>query len=1607
MVRFLHKFLLFSFIVLSINVKGQLNADFSASQIMGCSPLVVNFTDLSTGNPTAWQWNFGNGNTSNVQNPMAVFVAPGTYTITLIASNANGSNTEIKTAYINVILPPQVQFSYNIISTLCGTQNVQFNDQSVSATTITDWFWSFGDGATSTLQNPTHLYSSPGTYSVSLVVSDINGCSNTFSQNNIVTVTNQVVSAGFTSSSPTSCTSPHTVNFTNQSTGTGLSYLWNFGDGTTSTQANPSHQYNGLGNYTVTLTVSNSQGCTNTITQSNYVQLANSFTPSFTSVTTGCVGQAITFTNTSTPTPQTSTWNFGDGTSSTQINPIKIYTAPGTYSVSLNASAGGGCQGNVTLNNYITIHPKPVAAYTAANTFYCQVPASVPFTNLSTGATSYSWNFGNSTGSTQLNPTATYQNPGTYNVRLIATNQFGCKDTMLNLAYITVESPQLTVNASVTNGCLPLTVNFTSNTVFSQPITSWNWDFGNGQTSTLQNPTITFNQIGSFPVTLTVSSASGCSATQTLASNINVAVPPVAAYTQNFNTVCASQQVQFTNQSQNADTYLWDFGNTVTTTQFSPANSWSNDTTYTITLTASNACGTSTSTSQVTVLLPVSDFTFNQDCGNLVNATFTDQSQGADTWSWNFGDGTILNYNTYQPTISHTYASNGNYTVTLTVTNLTTGCTHSRTKNISAPVQSLNFIGNPTSGCAPLSVQFTNQSSGYLNYRWLFSDGTEIYANNLNSPNVNPTKIFNIPDVYTVSLVGTRLINGVLCSDTIVFPNYINVFANPTTQFSINNITGCSPTNVSFTNTSQNANSFLWDFGDGSTSNLTNPTHGYSNVQNVVITLTAFSNQNCFSTDSINISFPPPPTIDFSTNINSTCVNSSVTFNPFFTGNITNFSWNFGDGGLSSQSNPSHSFADTGSYNVTLTVTDSMGCIASVSHSNLFSIIGPTASFTSTAPVGNCPPLVVNYTNTSSSDVVSWSWNLGSGMQSTLPNPTGTYLYPGTFDVFLVVTDAAGCTDTAYSSALINLAGPQLSSFNISDVTLCPSQQANFNLISPNADSYFTDFGDGTPFTSLTSFSHAYPNEGTYYPLVVLSSNQGGFNCVVTYPLTPIQVQNITVNAGLDQNICPGQVANLSGSGAVNYSWTPAVSLSNPNVPNPTSNPATTTQYILTGTTPDGCINYDTVQVIVEPVPSVSFINQNVCLGTPVTFNNTSTINSGLITSYNWDFGNGTYSNQTSPTVSYNNFGNYTVTLSATSNMGCQSSYSSNVIIYRLPIASFEVSKICVNEPSEFINNSLIFNGQGAYQWTITGTGANAGYGPFVFNQNNLNTTFSSSGTYTILLQVMDSAMCLHSVQQEINIQPVIANAGVDDSVCIGSQTQLFAANLPGYSFTWSPSVGLSNPYSWNPVCDVATTTTYTLTAQNAMGCSASDQITVYVFPIPQAGFMVNPTELSIYNPVANFLNTSIGAVNYIWDFDDGSGSNLQNPSHSFNKPGYYDVHLFAINESGCVSDTTQRIYVEGDFSLYVPSAFTPSNDGLNEVFFVKGVGIDTKDFSLRIYSRWGDLVYYSTDINQGWDGTFHNNGTLMKSDIYVYKISLKNYLGKIKEFEGSVNLLR
>jgi PKD repeat protein len=311
-------------LVCSFSSMGQIRADFSATPTSGCSPQIVTFTDLSTGNPTLWRWDLGNGTISFLQNPSLAYFTPGQYNIKLVIRDAVGNTDSItKTQYITIFDIPIINFSATPVSG-CIPLTVQFTDLSSSGNSaLTNWLWDFGDGNTGNTQNPSHTYTSAGNFNVTLRVTNAAGCAKTLTINNFIQVSNGVI-ANFTNTLPAGCSLPVTINFTNTSSGPGiLGYLWDFGNGGTSTQQNPSHTYNSMGSFTVTLNVVSSTGCTNTIIRSNAVVI-DFVQASFTGPPNVCEDAPVSFTNTTTPVPTSVLWSFGDGKTSNSLDPTKI-----------------------------------------------------------------------------------------------------------------------------------------------------------------------------------------------------------------------------------------------------------------------------------------------------------------------------------------------------------------------------------------------------------------------------------------------------------------------------------------------------------------------------------------------------------------------------------------------------------------------------------------------------------------------------------------------------------------------------------------------------------------------------------------------------------------------------------------------------------------------------------------------------------------------------------------------------------------------------------------------------------------------------------------------------------------------------------------------------------------------------------------------------------------------------------------------------------------------------------------------------------------------------------------------------------------------------------
>ncbi|AKB17623.1 cell surface protein [Methanosarcina sp. WWM596] len=568
-------------------------ADFTTSPQSGEAPLTVQFTDTSTGSPTSWLWDFGDGSTSNSQSPSHTYSNAGTYTVTLTVSDSWASDS-VK-GYITVkekaIVPVVVaSFSSNATSGKVPL-TVKFTDNSSGGPT--SWKWDFnGDGTIdSTVQNPVYTYSTAGTYSVTLNAT--NGTVSSELTKSSYIYTGNGPTASFTTS-PQSGEAPLTVQFTDTSTGSPTSWLWDFGDGSTSNSQSPSHTYSRAGTYTVKLTVTNSYGSSGTASSSiTAYSIAVPVAGFSSNATSGSAPLSVQFTDQSTNGPTAWKWDFNsDGTiDSTVQNPVYVYTAPGTYSVTLSV-VNGTARDNVKKSNFITVGSSLLASFTispqAGN-----APLTVHFNDTSSGnVTSWAWDFGDGNTSASQNPSHIYFRAGSYAVKLTATNAFGSSTSALSfIKVLSITSPVPDFTSNVTSGQVPLTVQFQD--LSTGGPTAWEWDFNSDGTidSTVQNPVYRFMTSGFYTVTLRAGNGTAWS-NITKSNYIMVGDGIHASFVTSTRTGNAPLTVQFNDTSSgNVTSWFWDFGDGKTSTIQNPSHGYSESGSYSVTLNVSNVYG--------------------------------------------------------------------------------------------------------------------------------------------------------------------------------------------------------------------------------------------------------------------------------------------------------------------------------------------------------------------------------------------------------------------------------------------------------------------------------------------------------------------------------------------------------------------------------------------------------------------------------------------------------------------------------------------------------------------------------------------------------------------------------------------------------------------------------------------------------------------------------------------------------------------------------------------------------------------------------------------------------------------------------------------------------
>jgi YVTN family beta-propeller protein len=463
---------------------------------------------------------------------------------------------------------------------------VAFTDKSIRSPT--KWKWTFGDGASSTQQNPTHKYSKVGRYTVTLTATNDKG-GNTATKTDYIKVVTKSV-ANFTSS-VTYGKAPFYVAFTDTSTGIPTGWKWNFGDGASSTQQNPTHKYSKAGIYTVSLTVNNVVGSSKK-TKPNYITAVEKPVAEFSAKPTeGKAPLSVAFYDTSKGSPIKWKWSFGDGKTSTQQNPMHKYSKAGKYKVALTAT-NNNSSNTVTKTDYITVIGKPVANFTSTVT-YGKAPLTVNFADTSTGIPNeWKWKLGDGTTSTFQNFACVYPKVGNYTVSLTVKNAVG-SNTVTKTDYIIV-IVDAEFSAKPTEGKSPLTVAFTDESIGSP--TKWNWSFGDGASSTQQNPTHKYSNVGKYTVTLTAISGNS-SNTVTKTDYIKVVTKPVANFTSSVTSGKAPLTITFNDTSTGIPTgWRWSFGDGKASTIQNPIYIYSKAGNYTVSLAVKNAAGRNTVT---------------------------------------------------------------------------------------------------------------------------------------------------------------------------------------------------------------------------------------------------------------------------------------------------------------------------------------------------------------------------------------------------------------------------------------------------------------------------------------------------------------------------------------------------------------------------------------------------------------------------------------------------------------------------------------------------------------------------------------------------------------------------------------------------------------------------------------------------------------------------------------------------------------------------------------------------------------------------------------------------------------------------------------------------
>ncbi len=1515
----------------------------------------------------------------------------GTYTVTVTDSKGC-----VSTASVTITQPTAITVTATSTPATCGNNNGTLTASVSGGTPAYTYLWN-PSGNT----NMTATGMSAGTYTI--IVIDNDGCTGTYT----TSITNSVgFTANISSSINVSCYGGSNGSATVITSSVGIApytYSWNPAGGTSATGT-------GLTAGTYTVSVTDNSGCTGTATVT--VTQPTAITSGITTVQATC-GNSNGTASVSVSggvSPYTYAWSPVGQTNATATG-----LSTGTYTVTI--SDNNGCTQIITAN--ITSISSLTATIIDSVGALCSGGDNGRATVSAASGNSpytYSWSATGGTGSTGTGLSA-----GTYTVTV--TDNGGCTAA----ATVTItEPPPLTAPIGViTNELCNGGTNGSATVTAGGGVSPYSYIWASiGGT----NATGTGFSAGTYTVTITDNNL--CTAT----ASVTITEPPaISLSTTSTTATCGNNNGTATVNSTGGTlpyTYLWSSGG-----QTNPTATGLTAGNYTITITDNNNCTqTSTvavsSTSNLTVT--ITDST-GATCNGGSDGTSTVSTSGGTspyTYSWVSAGGTNA---------MGTGLSAGTYTVTVTDNG---GCTAIATVTITEPppitptisASTNEFCNGGTTGSA--TVNASGGTSPYT-YSWVPAGGTNATGTGLSAgtytitvtDNGGCTAIATVtitePPVLTATMgiATNELCNGGTNGAATVTaaggtPAYTYTWApaggsNATgTGFSAGTYTvtltdnnGCmstasvtitGPAPISLTTSSTQATcgvnngtvgviaangtspyTYLWATGGQATATATGLSIG-------IYTITVTDNNGCIQTATAIVTSTSGLAANISTSTNVSCnggSDGSATVNT--TGGTSPYTYAWAPAG---GSNATGTGLGAGTY--TVTVTDNGGCTAVAS----VTITEPPIL---TAAMGNPTNLTCNGANNGSAIVTAsggtsaytYSWAPTGGANATANN-----LSAGTYTV--TITDNNGCTATA--TVTITEPPPVVATMGTPTDIACNG--------GTNGSATVSTAGGSVPYTYNwvpTGGSTATAgglSAGTYS--VTITDNNGcssSATVTITQPVV-LSVTLTTIGAGCS-GTSGGSITATAAGGASPYIYTWSPSGGNA----ATASNLSAGSYTVNISDANGCTVTASATINAPSALSISASGPaTVCSGASASLSSTVT-GGGMPYTYSWSSGATTSAATVNPATTT------TYTLVVTDGNGCSATATVSVATDPpLNVSITGATSFCPGDSGML--SASASGGDGIYNFLWL---------PGNNTHSSIFAVPASTTVYTVqLTDACGSAMATATATIYVNANPVTNFEAVIPSGCVPLCVEFRdLSTVAGGAITqWDWSFGRNDTTSSkDPIYCYQDSGTFSvsLTVTSDSGCRSTLVKTniVTVYPLPNANFTYSPDPVDISTPTVQFASTGNSSkyplVYWHWAFGDGSDSTsyIKNPEHTYTDTGTYCVTLTVENQNGCLDSATNCLVVEPDFTLYIPNAFTPNQDGLNEVFIPKGTYV--KDYDMYIFDRWEAQIFHSSDMKIGWNGEVNGTGAICQQGTYLYLIKVTDSRGKPHSYTGMVNLVK